>query len=57
MEEFYKEFPGSERIGIGIAIISKTSNIFVPKYTISKNEKSIKKGYKSIYRRKKDKPL
>ncbi len=57
MEEFYKEFPGSERIAIGIAIIFKTSNIFAPKYTISKNEKSIKKGYKSIYRRKKDKPL
>ena len=42
MEKFFKGIPGSGGIAIGSAIVLMKSNVFLPKYTISSNAKSIK---------------
>ena len=43
MEKFFKGIPGSGGIAIGSAIVLMKSNIFIPKYTIAGDDKSVKK--------------
>jgi phosphotransferase system enzyme I (PtsI) len=42
MEKFLKGIPGSGRIAIGKAVVFLKSNILIPKYSISQNERSIR---------------
>ena len=48
MEKFYKGIPGSGRIAFGTAIVFLQSNIFIPRYPIRKDDKTVDQEIKKL---------